>query len=414
MNDISQIAEAIEHNTSTIRAEFEKRDAEISALREELDAIASAPQGRKSGPGAGRPAGHNKVLGLAARHSSSYGFETFGHFAASVRSAALKGGSPDDRLMAALTSFGNEAIGADGGFAVPPTFIPEVMAKTTSADSLLSRTMQVPVGGNSLTVPTSMTLPWDANGVQARWSPEASPIAQSRPALESVTIRLHKLAALVPLTEELLEDAPAMSAIVSAEAARAIDWAISEAIFEGTGAGQPLGFMNAPALVTSPEQSPGGTVQGADTIIAANISDMLARLPVESRTSAVWLVHPSSEPQLHTLTIGDQPIYLPPGGFSSEPFARLMGRPVIPHQVCKPVGDLGDIVLVDLSRYLVAMKQGGMKAQTSVHLWFDQDAVAFKFTMRVAGQPWWSQPTAAANGTYPMSPFVALAARDGS
>jgi hypothetical protein len=44
-------------------------------------------------------------------------------------------------------------------------------------------------------------------------------------------------------------------------------------------------------------------------------------------------------------------------------------------------------------------------------LWFDRDLVAFKFTVRVAGQPWWSQVTTSRDGSFTQSPFVALAER---
>jgi len=144
---------------------------------------------------------------------------------------------------------------------------------------------------------------------------------------------------------------------------------------------------------------------------------MLARLPVQSRRDAVWLIHPDAEVQLPLMTIGNQPVYLPPGGLRDNPFGVLLGRPVIPHQVCETVGDLGDIMLVDLSQYLTATKTGGgrdangLKVDTSMHLWFDQDLLAFKFTLRVAGQPWWSQALAQRDGNNTQSPFVTLASR---
>jgi HK97 family phage major capsid protein len=151
--------------------------------------------------------------------------------------------------------------------------------------------------------------------------------------------------------------------------------------------------------------------QTADTIVAANCTEMASRLPVQSRVNAVWLIHPDAEPQLPLMTIGDQPIFMPPGGLRDTPFGRLLGRPVIPHQVCQTVGDEGDIMLVDLSQYLTAIKAGGLRAETSIHLWFDQDLTAFRFIVRVAGQPWWSEVTTADNGTFTQSPFVTLAER---
>lgn len=361
-------------------------------------------------PGGGEKpsARSNQVLGSPARGDSRLGFETPGHFLASVKDAGIKGGQPDSRLMAAAaTTWGNEGSGTDGGFAVPPDFRNQIMQKAIGEDSLLARAFRVSVAGNSLTVPTSMVTPWDTNGIQAYWESEGSAYTQSKPSLEQINIRLHKLGVLVPLSEELLEDSPAMGAFVSREASAKIDFKVSNAIVRGSGTGQPLGFLNAGCLVTQSAE----TSQVADTIVAENVAKMWARMPVTSRMNAVWLIHPDADPQLHVMTLGDRPIYLPPGGFSGSPFGMLMGRPVIPHQTAATVGDLGDLMLVDLNQYMVAMKAGGLKAQTSIHVWFDQDLTAFKFTLRIAGQPWWSEATTSRDGNFTQSPFIVLAAR---
>ena len=134
-------------------------------------------------------------------------------------------------------------------------------------------------------------------------------------------------------------------------------------------------------------------------------------MPIQSRQTAVWLIHPDAEPQLPLMTVGQMPVYMPPGGLSNSQYGMLLGRPVIPHQVCETVGGVGDIMLVDFSQYLALVKAGGVKSQTSIHLWFDQDLTAFKFTLRMGGQPWWNSTVAARDGSQVSSPFVALAAR---
>lgn len=337
------------------------------------------------------------------------GFRSFGEYARAVRAGSLRGGEIDPRLRnAAATIISTEGIGADGGFAVPPDFRSEIEQLIFAQDSLVGRTDQLTSSSNTLTIPVDMTTPWQATGgVQAYWDGEGGTKAQSKIALENVTVRLHKLAALIPVTEELIEDAPALDAYLRRKVPEKMDFKLSDAIVRGTGAGMPLGFMNAPALVTVAAE--GG--QTADTINATNVLKMLARLPVENRLSAVWLIHPDAEVQLPLMTIGDQPVYMPPGGLSDAPFGRLLGRTVIPHQVAATVGDLGDIMLVDLRAYLTIRKGGGIRTDVSMHLWFDQDLVAFRFVLRVAGQPWWSAPIAQRSGSNTMSPYVTLAAR---
>lgn len=387
----------------------------IAARLDGIEPDLSQSQGRVTDPdglpgdGTRRPTGQRAtVLGSPGRGTGHGGYQHAGEFFASVRNAGLSGGTLDDRLQAAAaTTWGNESSGSDGGFAVPPDFRNEILEKAFGQDSLIGRCMTITTAGNSLTIPSTMTTPWSSSGVQAYWEAEAAAITQSKPSLEQVNLRLSKLACLVPVSDELLEDAPAMGALVSREASEKIDYKLSTAIAYGSGAGQPLGFMNSPCLVTVSGE--GG--QTADTINATNVAKMVGRLPLRSRTRAAWLIHPDAEHQLPLMPIGDQPVYLPPGGLRGEVFGRLMGLPVIPHQVCQTVGDLGDIMLVDLGEYLIALKQGGMRAATSIHLWFDQSLTAFRFIIRVAGQPWWSEVTTAANGSFEQSPFVTLAAR---
>lgn len=149
----------------------------------------------------------------------------------------------------------------------------------------------------------------------------------------------------------------------------------------------------------------------ADTIVAENVVKMASRMPVASRRNGVWLVHPDAEPQLPLMTIGDQPVFTGPGGFRDDPFGRLLVRPVIPHQVAETLGDVGDLMFCDFTQYLTAVKASGLRSETSIHLWFDQDMTAFRFIIRVAGMPWWSEVTTSRDGNFTQSPFVVLAAR---
>ena len=346
---------------------------------------------------------------LAIEQDPRRGFRSLGEYCTALMRASTHR-AVDERLamMAALPgSYGSEGVGADGGYAVPPEFAREISTLSLEQDALLPYCDNVPVSGNNMAFPNDETTPWGTDGVRAYWEGEADAAAATKPKLGDNTIRLHKLAALVPVTEELLEDAPAMGSYVARKAAEKIDFKISNAIVRGNGVGQPLGFLNSGALVTQAAESG----QTADTIVAANVLKMFSCMPIQSRQTAVWLIHPDAEPQLPLMTVGQMPVYMPPGGLSNSQYGMLLGRPVIPHQVCETVGDVGDIMLVDFSQYLALVKAGGVKSQTSIHLWFDQDLTAFKFTLRMGGQPWWNSTVAARDGSQVSSPFVALAAR---
>lgn len=348
-----------------------------------------------------------------AADAGRWGFNNLGDFAVSVRAAVL-GNGVDQRLQNAATTYSSEGVGADGGFAVPPDMRTDIMSKIFAEDSLVQRTDRIPTSSNTLVLPIDMTTPWQSTGgIQAYWTGEAQTKTQSKVALEPLTMRTNTLAALVPVTEELLEDAPAMDSYLRRKVPEKMDFKLSYGIAWGGGVGMPLGWMNSPALVTVAAES----AQTAATVNVTNVLKMMGRMPTPSRQTAVWLIHPDAEVQLPLMTVGQQPVYMPPGGVADAPLGRLFGRPVIPHQICKTLGTLGDIMFVDLNQYLSVLKTGGardqngMRSDVSIHLWFDQDMVAYRFTIRMAGQPWWSAATAMLSGSNTMSPFVTLAAR---
>jgi HK97 family phage major capsid protein len=89
-----------------------------------------------------------------------------------------------------------------------------------------------------------------------------------------------------------------------------------------------------------------------------------------------------------------------------------MGRPVIPIEHCSALGDLGDILLADMSQYYLATK-GGVQMASSIHVQFLTDETVFRFVYRVDGQPSWNvalTPHLSTAGQT-LSPFVTLAAR---
>lgn len=421
-----------------LQNEFDDRERQIG-LRERMlnqSAILTAPRNRQTEPdpldgddtvqgGAARPQastqqqrpGNGARVPAAPRATAggTMGFRHLGDFANAVRNASMRGGDMDARLRnAAVSTYGNEGTGADGGFAVPPDFRTEILAPVFNEDSLLAMTDRLQSSSNTITLPTDSTTPWQTSGgIQSYWTAEAGTKTQSKPSLGETTLKLHTLATLVPVTEELLEDAPAMGAYLNRKAPEKMDFKVSDAIVRGTGVGMPLGFLSSPALVTVSKEN----AQTADTVNVTNLAKMWGRLPVSSRRTAVWLMHPDVEAQLPLMSIANQPVYLPPGGVSGNMYGSLWGRPVIPHQVAETIGDLGDVMLVDLKQYLTVTKNGsgrdanGIKSDVSIHLWFDQDMVAFRFTMRVAGSPWWPAAISQRDGSNAQSPYIVLEAR---
>ena len=71
----------------------------------------------------------------------------------------------------------------------------------------------------------------------------------------------------------------------------------------------------------------------------------------------------------------------------------------------------GDVQLHDLSYYRSITKAAGVETASSMHLYFDADATAFRTTFRVDGMPTIVNPIAPAKGSNNLSPFVQLGIR---
>ena len=355
------------------------------------------------------------------RYPGRHGFAHLGEFAQAVIRAAGPGAEVDNRLIirGAPTTSTREGSGPDGGFAVPPDFRTEIAEKVTGEETLLGRTDQVPSQRNSLVIPTDENSPWDTSGLQAYWADELSQLSQSKANLAQNTLTLNKLTVLVPVSDELLEDAPAMDGYLRRKAPERMNWKINLALVRGDGVGKPLGLLNSPAAVTvAAEAGP----QPADTVVPQNILKMHSRMPAINRSRAVWLINQDVEPQLNGMQYAGAganpniwPVYLPPGGLSASPFGTLMGRPVVPTEACSILGDAGDIIFADLGQYLTSVKTGGVRVDMSMHLYFDYDAMALRFILRIGGQPWWSKPWSRRDSNSPsLSAYVILGARTGS
>jgi HK97 family phage major capsid protein len=362
------------------------------------------------------------VVGPRNDDKQKCGFKHFGEYCTAVKDWALTQ-TRDERLLApqimkgpdkegiqtkAPTTFGSAGIGADGGFLIPDEFRAAINEYVFGDQALLPLTDVVTVSGNTLVVPRDETTPWGSDGVQANWTGETGTISQSKPKLGENTIKLNKLAVLVPMTEELVSDsAVGIESYLNSKVGPKIDFAVSDAIINGDGNGKPDGIINSGALVTIAKEA----AQTADTIVTANLLKMMAGLHVLNAGSVRWLHHRTAFPQLATLTLGDQPMFIPAGRIAETPGGTLLGYGLLGHQACQIVGDLNDILAIDFSAYQSVVKGEGVRQDMSIHLYFDTDDLAFRYVFRVGGQPKFTAPITDNNGSGTSSPFVTLAAR---
>jgi HK97 family phage major capsid protein len=408
-------------------AEVAKIDRQIAARK----ALSPQGQGRKSTPepqnknGNGDGGQGRRVPAQPRMDNQRHGFASLGAFAMAVSGHySRKENDEVTKLRNAATTYGNEGTGADGGFLVPPEFSEKIWQKVEAEENLLTRCAPLVTSKNGMAIPKDETTPWQSTGgIQVYWEGEGQAPAAGKPALELGTLRLAKLFGLVPISEELLDDAPGLESWLMVKAPSKMTAKINTSIIAGTGVGQPLGIIPGYSAVgASVVQVAKETSQPADTVWFANINKMWSRMYAGWRRNAIWLINQDVEPQLEGMAFvgngltptaaSSTPAYMPPGGVADAPYGRLKGRPVVPVEACAALGDLGDIILCDLMQYWALTKAGGITTDTSIHLYFDQALTAFRFIFRVNGQPAWSSTITRQNGSSnELSWAVALQAR---
>jgi HK97 family phage major capsid protein len=348
-----------------------------------------------------------------------HGFKNKGDFFKAVKAAAdarSTGMAVDERLRigaAAPGTYSNESSGADGAFAIPPEFSGEIWRLSLGEGSLLPMTANTEVQGNSMVFPKDETTPWGSTGVQAYWKGEGPTGSESKINLGTDMLRLKELMVLAPVTNELLDDAAALGSYLTPLASDRIQWKTNEAILFGTGGAQPLGCMNAntKALIVVAKE----TGQAAASLLQANISKMRSRLKAGELKNAIWVGNPDILPALEGLIVGQIPIFLPPGtGLREGGYdGTLNGRPLILSEHANALGAQSDLSLLALNGYRTITKAGGIETATSMHLYFDANATAFRFIFRMDGQPIITAPIQppAGKSSNTRSYFVTLAAR---
>jgi HK97 family phage major capsid protein len=341
---------------------------------------------------------------------------TFRSFGEQLRSIweHRSSGVHDARLIRAPLGAG-EVDPSGGGFLVQPNFQATLVESLFKEAVLLPRTDIRETSSGSVAdvrLPavdeTSRADGSRQGGALGYWVAEAASVTPTFPRFRQLNFSAKKLIAVAYVSNELLDDSAMLEASMRAAFAAEFSFAIDKAIFSGSGAGQPLGIMNAPCKISIAKE----TGQAAKTIVYENIVKMHARMPGPLRSRACWLINQDVEPQLYALSqaIGTAgvPVYLPANS-ASAPYGTLFGCPVIPIEQASTLGTEGDIVLADLGSYITV--RAPLQTAISMDFAFTSDQTLVRFAMRIDGQPAWASSITPYAGANPLSPGISLASR---
>jgi HK97 family phage major capsid protein len=306
----------------------------------------------------------------------------------------------------------SSTVPSEGGFLIPENLRSELLRVALETSIVRPRARVVPM--ESLRVPfpaidSTSNVSSVHGGVVGYWTEEAGALTESAASFGRIVLEAKKLTAYTEVPNELVSDsAISFQAFIDDIFPEALAFYEDLAFFNGTGAGEPLGFLRATAEIQVTKESG----QLADTIVWENIVKMYSRMLPSSLGRAVWIASINTFPELATMALsvgtGGSAIWLN-NGVEGPPMS-ILGRPVIFTEKAPVLGDAGDINFVDFGFYLVGDRQV-MTANSSEHFKFQNDKTAYRIIERVDGRPWLNSAITPQNSGDTLSPFVQIAAR---
>ncbi len=353
-----------------------------------------------------RPAASRKYRDVFAAELggglSNDGFASLNDYLATVHS-----GLAHPALRAATM---NSTTGSSGGFFVPSEHAAELLDKSLESEIVRPRANVVPMVGDTKKIAGFDNLDHTGNtlygGFEAVWLAQEGTASDQAGDIRMIELKARKLALFTRASNELVADGMSFEEQIGNALVAAIGWGLDYACLRGTGAGQPIGVLNDPALVTVSKE----TGQAAATVLYANLVKMFARLHPACVGNSVWVANSTAIPQLAQLSIpiGTGGSHIPVMTESNGRF-QILTRPVLFTEKLPALGTKGDVLLCDFSQYTIGLRKE-VSVEKSIHVGWQNDTSGYRAILRADGQGRWSKPLTPANGDT-QSWCVALATR---
>jgi HK97 family phage major capsid protein len=303
-----------------------------------------------------------------------------------------------------------ENVGASGGFLVPTEYLAQLFSVMQESSFIRSRATKIPMRRRSISMPvldqtgTTAGRPHWFGGMVFYWAEEAAEKTESDPTFRKVTLTAHKLIGYTRASDELVDDsAISLEAFLTGPTgfAGGATWHEEYSFLRGTGAGQPLGVINAGATITVARAAGGPTIGYADLV------NMLESFyPGANPTSTTWSFTQTAMSNLFTIQDAAGNYIWQPNAQRGAP-NMLLGYPVVFTEKQPAVGTSGDVVLADWAYYMIGDRQAITIESTQFDRW-RYDETSWRMVHRVDGQPWLSAPLTYEDGSTQVSPFVIL------
>jgi HK97 family phage major capsid protein len=328
--------------------------------------------------------------------------------------AFLKAIRTDDAARAVISNAWTERVPSEGGFLVPWTLTERVFAYLTEAviwprASVLTMG-EYKVGLPTLDNPSQASGAQGLGGIQFDLTPDGGTITTSNPKFGAQFLEAQKLAALVsPVPNELAEDAAgAFDDLFSRIVGMGLAWELDDLFFNGNGAAEPQGILNASAAL------PVSRTSSNNAPVHADVIGLLKKLHPASKKRATWL---ASEDVFDSLVDEYLAVGTPTTQAVAPPMALVFDAArgcwtlfgvdieITDHQ--PPAGTAGDLALADLSLYQIGSREMMTVDVSSKGATFPTDSSAYRIRTRVDGRYLPQSTYTLANGKV-VSPLVVL------
>ncbi len=311
------------------------------------------------------------------------GFKNIGEFLQVVNS-----GRHDPRLAELRQQQIGE--GALGGFSVPEEF-----SAWLSDHSLEDEVIRSRATVHDMQSPTKHVPAWDSldktggqlyGGLSAVWVGELEENQPQEARMRSMTLQAKKLAIYANVSNELLQDGQDFENNLGRAMVNAMGYGLDEAFINGTGAGQPQGILNNPALMTVnrtgfPSSAPG------DTYI--DLVNMYRCLFKGGPGQPIWLMHPDVAPDLIVMTDATGNLIWQSNARDNVP-GRLFNYPIVYSEKMPAPTEPGCVALVNLYHYHVGLRKELYLDKSNAPGW-TQDFSSYRSIIRADGQGSWNQ-----------------------
>jgi len=264
---------------------------------------------------------------------------------------------------------------SEGGYLVPDEF------ERTLIEALQEENIFRQLANIITTSSGDRKIPVVASKGTASWVDEEGAIPESDDAFGQVSIGAYKLATMIKVSEELLNDSVFnLEQYIAKEFARRIGAKEEEAFFVGDGSGKPTGILNATGGAEL-----GVTAASATAVTVDEVMDLFYSLKSPYRKNAVFVMNDATVKAIRKLKDGNGQYLWQPSITAGQP-DTILNRPVKTSAYVPTIASAKKtIAFGDFGYYWVADRQG-RSFQRLNELYAATGQVGFKATQRVDGK----------------------------